>query len=192
MNKLFSFILVFYAFFLFTCGEKIHEFSGFTKAQLEYLLAGDSANVWLRTGRWEDGTEVEFTACEKNNRLIFMPATSDDEKKLLYNYDTLTCDSTGFCIEYPAYCLSDTTLCNSDPEFCALLAKGTLYIATWEVTGVPEDYEITDQLRLNFPGFSNFITVKQISSGFLEWEYSDTAPGIGQPVTIKETFERIE
>ncbi len=192
MNRLFQYISIFFAVFLFACGEKIHEFSGFSKVQLEYLLAGDSANVWERTGRWEDGIEVQFTGCQENNRMIFMAAGKGGIQRLLYSYDTGICDSLGFCDEYQAYCLSDTTQCSADPNFCATLEPGTLYVATWKVTGVTEDYEITDQLRISFPGFSYLTQITQVSSQWLEWEYQESLRGIGEPVQIKETYQRIE
>lgn len=192
MNKVFIYLSVFSVISLLACEKPVREFNGFTKAELEFLLAGDSAHVWQRVSRSEDGEEIDFSDCRKNNRMIFHAADLDGVQKLLYAYDTNVCDSAGFCNEFPAYCLSDTIRCHDDPEFCSALSPGTLYIATWEVTGVTADYEITDMVRIIFPGYSNIANVSRISSEYFEWEYDDHVPGIGIPVRINEKFQKIK
>ena len=124
--------------------------------------------------------------------MIFMAADINGIQRLLYTYDTSMCDSVEFCNEKPVYCLSDTALCQDDPEFCDGIGSDTLFIALWEVTGVAEDYEITNQVRIIFPEYySNIYTITQMSSRSFEWEFEDLVPGIGTPVKIREQFQRV-
>lgn len=158
---------------------------------MEFLLAGDSANVWERITRWEHGNQIDFTDCQKKNTMIFMAADIDKVQRILYTYNTDICDSLSFCSEYPEYCMSDTALCSAYPDYCANLGPDTLFIAIWEVTGVTGDDEITDQLRIKFSGFSNYAKVTQISSQSYEWEFDESTPGIGTPVKIRETYKMV-
>ena len=188
--KGYLFVLIFFALSLYACEETIDEFSGFQKQEMEFLLAGSTAKVWERVTRWEDGMEVEFSDCEKQNRMIFIAGNNDASRKLLYTFDTIACDSAGFCSENIKYCISDTAQCNRDPDFCELLGEGTLYLGTWEVSEPPVEGGVTDQLLLKLWPRTRIITVTSISSLAFSCEFSELEAN--GTINVKEDYILLE
>lgn len=183
-------VLISFTLALFSCGEKVDEFSGFTKSETEFLLAGDSAKVWERVKRWEDGEEVDFSDCQQENRMIFMAGSTDASKRLLYAYNTEVCDSSGFCNDNVEYCISDTANCRQDPDFCELLSPGTLYLGTWEVMKPAIENGNTDQMLLKFWTSTRMTTITGISSLALTIEFFESdAVGI---INVKEDYILID
>ncbi len=180
------YLLLFFALSLYSCEETVDEFSGFQKQEMEFLLAGDSAKVWERVSRWEDGKEIEFSDCEKQNRMIFLAGNSDESKRLLYTFDTAVCDSAGFCNENIEYCISDTAQCNQDPDFCELLDDSTLYLGTWEVMEPAIDGGTTDQLLLKLWPKTRETTVTGISALAFSFEFSESESG--GIINVKEDY----
>ncbi len=118
-------------FILSFCGDKVREFDGFNQKEMEYLLSSSEAKVWERISREEDGEEILPDDCGMNNYIIFLQGNLGLPKPLLYAYDPTICDSLDFCIQHPDFCQADTMNCNADPEFCAALQDGVLYIGSW-------------------------------------------------------------
>jgi len=188
--KGYLFALIFFAFLLYACEETIDEFSGFQKQEMEFLLAGDSAKVWERVSRWEDGVEVEFSDCEKQNRMLFIAGNNDESKRLLYTFDTEVCDSESFCNENIKYCISDTAQCNRDPDFCELLDEGTLYLGTWEVKEPASKGGTTDQLLIKLWPRTRITTVTSISSLAFSYEFSELEAN--GTINVKEDYILLE
>lgn len=180
---IFSLIL----FALYSCKDKVKEFSGFTQKELEYLIASTNAKVWERVSREEDGEEVFPDDCGMDNFLIFEQGNVGAPKKLLYAYNPGICDSLDFCNLHPDFCMADIANCAADPAFCDDFQEGILYIGTWYAKAPFIVNSRSDTLIFTINGKSESIHVTDISSEYATFVYKNRQSSTGG--TIEETYK---
>jgi len=184
-----STLLYFYFLILvFSCGDKVKKFDGFTQSALEFLLASDNSKSWLRISQEEDGQEIEPGDCGMDNYLVFLPGNVGDPKPLLYAYNPLICDSLEFCIQHPDFCQSDTMNCNADPELCDLFADGVLYIGSWYAKEPFIENARSDTLVFNINNKKESIFVTNISSQYATLLYKKRTGASGGIITENYNF----
>jgi len=167
---------------LLSCNDKVKEFSGFTQKEMEFLLASYDGKVWERLSREENGEEVPLEGCELDNFLIFVQGRVGEPKPLLFAYNSVACDSLDICDLYPDFCLSDTTLCAEDPDFCASLEDGILYIGSWYAKEPFIENTRSDTLIFQINQVQESIHVTQITANLATFLYKNRSSAEGGAV----------
>ncbi|MCG8307716.1 MAG: hypothetical protein MI975_10035 [Cytophagales bacterium] len=178
-SVLFSCLIV----LIFSCGDKVQPFNGFTQKEMEFLLASDESKAWLRISKEEDGEIIEPDDCGMDNYLVFVPGSLGDPKPLLYAYNPLICDSLEFCMQHPDFCQSNATLCESDPDFCELLAEGVLYIGSWYAKAPFIENSRSDTLIFEINNKKESIFVTHITSQYATFQYKQRTGANGGLIT---------
>lgn len=155
------------------CGDKVREFDGFTQKEMEYLLSSDEGKIWEQISREEDGEVIVPDDCSMENYLIFIQGDLGQPKPLLYTYNPTICDSLDFCIQHPDFCQADTMNCNTEPEFCAVLEDGILYIGSWYAKEPFIKNDRTDTLVFDINSKQESIFVTSISSQNATFRYKN-------------------
>ena len=183
-NGLFFLLL---AISLLSCNDKVRVFSGFTQTEMEFLLASYEGKAWERISREEDGEEVTLEGCELDNFLFFVQDEVGEPKPLLFAYNNQVCDSLDICTLYPDFCISDTTLCAENPEFCEELGDGILYIGTWYAKEPFIENTRSDTLVFEINQKQESIFVSSITANYATFLYKDrTGSGGG---TVVENYQ---
>jgi len=182
ISKQIAFILFFAALIIFSCKEKVQEFSGFTQKEMEYLLASQEVKIWQRISREENEEDVVLEGCDLENYLFFVQGQVGNPKPLLYAYNPSNCDSLDFCNLHPDLCIADTTLCGEDPEFCSGLGDGILYIGSWYAKEPFIENSRSDTLVFEINGKMESIQVLDISSEYATFLYKNRTGGSGGSV----------
>ena len=183
-----SSLLIIFVILIFSCGDKVRPFQGFTQKELEHLLSSDESKAWLRVSKEEDGVVIEPDDCGMDNYLIFVPGNLGDPKPLLYSYNPVICDSIDFCNLNPEFCQSDTTLCNTDPDFCNLLGQGVLYIGSWYAKAPFINNDRTDTLVFEINKKKESIFVTSITSQFATFQYKQRTGPSGGIITESYSY----
>jgi len=131
-------------------------------AELQRLLAADSAKTWQRLSRKENGTSKMLPDCETDNVLIFSLAESSEDT-ITINYET------------------GPLLCSSESD--SLIFQGAWDIFSSDIT------EVFDSLRLVIDGDTSLRNIDFITSQMLMLSYEEDASG--QIVQVVESYEFI-
>jgi hypothetical protein len=168
----------------------VQEFSGFNQKELEFLLASYEGKIWERISRQEDGEEIVFEDCELDNYLIFLEENVNNAgelKPLLYAYNPNICDSLDFCSLHPDFCLSDTTLCAENPDFCENLEVGILFIGSWYAKEPFIENSRSDTLVFEINNKAESIQVLEITANYVTFLYKNRTGTSG--VTVIEHYQ---
>jgi hypothetical protein len=161
---------------LISCKDKVQEFSGFNQKELEFLLASYEGKIWERISREENGEEIVFEDCELDNYLIFLEENVNNAgelKPLLYAYNPNLCDSLDFCSLHPDFCLSDTTLCAENPDFCENLEEGILFIGSWYAKEPFIENSRSDTLVFEINNKAESIQVLDVTANYVTFLYKN-------------------
>ncbi|MGI9543676.1 MAG: hypothetical protein ACR2MX_10485 [Cyclobacteriaceae bacterium] len=131
-------------------------------AELQRLLAADSAKVWQRMSRRENGTNTTLPDCEIDNVLIFSLAESSEDTVTI-NYET-------------------------GPLLCSGESDSLIFQGAWDIfsSDIPEVY---DSLRLIIAGDTSLRNIDFITSQMLMLSYEEEASG--QVVQVVESYQFI-
>jgi hypothetical protein len=176
---------------LISCKDKVQEFSGFNQKELEFLLSSYEGKAWERISREEDGEEVVFEDCGLENYLIFLEdnvSNAGELKPLLYAYNPNLCDSLDFCSLHPDFCLSDTTLCGANPEFCDSLEDGILFIGSWYAKEPFIENSRSDTLVFEINNKAESIQVLDITANYVTFFYKNSTGASGATVVERYRF----
>jgi hypothetical protein len=169
----------------------VQEFSGFNQKELEFLLSSYEGKAWERISREEDGEEVVFEDCGLENYLIFLEdnvSNAGELKPLLYAYNPNLCDSLDFCSLHPDFCLSDTTLCGANPEFCDSLEDGILFIGSWYAKEPFIENSRSDTLVFEINNKAESIQVLDITANYVTFFYKNSTGASGATVVERYRF----
>jgi hypothetical protein len=181
-SRIFIFILF---VFMLSCKDKVQEFSGFNQKELEFLLASYEGKIWERISREENGEEIILEDCDLENYLIFLESNVNnvgEQKPLLYAYNPNTCDSLDFCSLHPDFCLSDTTLCGENPDFCEGLDNGILFIGSWYAKEPFFENSRSDTLVFEINNKTESIQVLDITANYVTFLYKNRVGSSGGSV----------
>jgi hypothetical protein len=118
---------------MYSCGDKIEDFSGFIKPELEYLLSEDQSKNWIRTSFQIDGQPVEGGCYDS---LIFQFTKIEgkvDTSGLVLIKQKTGCDSSSFCLANPEICISNASYCEAKPTICGTFEAGYFYSGVWYI-----------------------------------------------------------
>ncbi len=182
-------IFLFFISIIFSCKEKVQEFSGFTQKEMEYLLASQELKIWQRISREENEEEIMLEGCDLENYLFFVQGQVGNPKPLLYAYNPSSCDSLEFCNLHPELCIADTTFCGEDPQFCNSLGDGILYIGSWYAKEPFIENSRADTLVFEINGITESVQVLEISSEYASFLYKNRTGNAGGSVV--ENYQNI-
>lgn len=130
--------------------------------ELQRLLAADSAKVWQRMTRKENGTNTMFSDCDTDNLLIFSLAESAEDT-ITINYET-------------------------GPMLCPSESDSLIFQGAWDIfsSEIPVIY---DSLRLIIDGDTSLRNIDFITSQMLMLSYEQDASG--QVIQVVESYQFI-
>lgn len=180
-------IFLFVFISLLSCNDKVKKFSGYTQKEMEFLMASYEAKVWERISREEDGEEINLEGCELDNFLVFVQGTVGEPKPLLFAYNPTVCDSLDICTLYPNFCISDTTLCAENPEYCEELGNGVLFIGSWYAKEPFIENSRSDTLVFEINQEEESIYVTNITANYATFLYKNRTGTEGG--TVVENYQ---
>ena len=137
--------------------------ANFETEELQRLLASDSAKVWQRLSRKEDGTNKTLADCETDNRLIFsFPKSAEDT--ITINYET-------------------------GPSFCPGQSDSLIFQGAWDLLSADNPL-VYDSLRIAINGDTSLRNIDFITSQMLMLSFEEDVSS--QILKVVESYEFVE